>query len=62
METGPAVADSLRILRHLAAQNLRGIAVIIFNRVKSTGSDASSATLALILIDMGKTFLIINRV
>ena len=62
METGSAIADGLRILRHLTAKNLIRIRIVILNRIKSAGTDTAPAALTDVLVDMRNTTLVVDRV
>ncbi len=53
---GRAVSDdSGGVLGDLHAEDVRGIAVIIFNRVESAGTEAAAAALAEVLINSGRS-------
>ena len=51
MEARTSIADSLRILRHFPVEKLVCTAVWIVNRIKTAGTDAAAAALALVVVD-----------
>ena len=53
VEAGAAMADSLRVLGHLAVEDLVGAVVGVVDGVERAGADATAAALALVVVDDG---------
>ena len=53
VEAGAAMADGLRVLGHLAVEDLVGAVVGVVDGVERAGADAAAAALALVVVDDG---------
>ena len=52
VEAGTVLADCLRVLRHLAVEEVAGIPLLVADRVEAAGADAAAAALAEVLVDV----------
>ena len=52
MEAGTVLADSLRIFRHFAVQQVAGVPLLVADGIVGAGTNATAAALADVLVDM----------